>query len=285
MPPKFWGHLNGIAFMGFTVNWHKFDSLPDVDGNFTILEPELSFLDFGAQYGDDPDRFDPPKHVVGLRFQGTSAYNIRAWIPSTRAEIIPFETKKSLPRVEISDIEGSLIRHETYIDVNQSTPTTLPAVEEASSADPYAVFYEGIEVNNPEQWTPSLTVDGSEAWITFTPPVNTRLGEWSIYFKDQETEIVYKIVFQIVDAVFKFHGCRATDEDTYTEAVSSWPKFPNNEIQGISLLDAPLNKQFMAYSQPLGIGAVVPSVVQEPYEDITIQNIRIMAAFDTDDQP
>ena len=276
--------------MGFSVNWHSFANTPDGDGNFTITNSELNLLDFGAQYGDDSNRIHPTKHVVGLRFQGTSAFNIRVWLASTFGEIIPDTTKRPLPRINVEVVSGSPLRHERHL--LEGEVSTFSAVRDDNSGDasidPYKIVFNGSILVSPALWNPSVMADspGSVgAKITLTPPHNIATGTGIVWVRDQDTDAIYSADFEVVDALFRFYGCRATDQTTYNGFVPTWSVMPQSEPSAVSLLDAPLNKQFEAYSQPLGIGVVVPHLVNPAYANLTIQNLRLMAAFDTYDQP
>jgi hypothetical protein len=157
-----------------------------------------------------------------------------------------------------------------------------------ASIDPYKVVVNAVVQGDPDAWSPSVAADAPNSvggTITISVPEDAPLGSGTVYVRDQATGKIYQSAIEVVDTLFKFHGCRATDADTYSDFVGDWPEMPTSEASAIPLLDAPLNKQFEAYSQPLGIGCVVPKVLHTDYDDITLQNLRLLAAFDTYDQP
>lgn len=276
--------------MGFSVSWQSYLPTPDGFGNFTVSTTDLSFLDFGAQYGDDPGRLNPPKHVVGLRFQGTAAYNIRVWLASTRAEIMPAVTRKPIPRLDTKAVAGSPLRHPNHVLAGETISfsaaiDTLPA---DASITPYQITLNNSAITTPAAWNPTILADSPSspgATITLTPPVGTANGPGQVWARDLSTGAIYLSPFEVVDSLFRFRACRATDATTYAAPASAWPALSEAEIGSVSLMNAPLNKAFEAFSQPLGIAVVAPAVINAAYPDITIENMRLLAAFDTYDQP
>lgn len=171
--------------MGFSIQWVKYNPIPDVSGNFSVLQENIPFLDFGIQYGDAPSLGNPQKHVIGLKFQGTNATSIKVWLPNYYGDIYNISDNSVVPRIDIS---------------------------------------------------------------------------------------TFNFVFKAI----------STREAGYSSPPSTWSNIPSSEGSAISLGNATINKQFEAFSDPLGIGLIVPSTFS--ITNFTAQNISLFASFETDDQ-
>ena len=110
--------------MPIAATWVEYRNVSPYD----MIHPEIPYLDFGAV---QPNTYSA-KRIVGLRFQGLGAEDIRFWLDGEKADVFPAGDNEPSPRVRLKTDLGWTFK---YNALDAITPSPLTPVQAATTGN------------------------------------------------------------------------------------------------------------------------------------------------------